>query len=187
MSTNTKRVLLAAAALLALLALGLLIAQAGGGNGDGDSVAHESPSPSVPSHDESPTTENEKGAVREAYLLQWDVYAQAVQTLETERLNEVFTGDALRAVRREVRDLQREGLGVRVRVEHDLRIRIADAVTAVVIDRYENHSIEFEQETGKPTERDPKERILEAYTLKKVDGVWKVSAIDRQSVQPMKS
>ena len=186
MSTNTKRVLLAAAALLVLLALGLLIAQAGGENGDGDSVANESPSPTLPSPDESPTPESPKEAVREAYLLQWDVYSRAVRTLDQTGLDEVFTGDALEAVRREVSDLKREGLGVRVRVRHDLRIRIADAVTAVVIDRYENHSVEFDQETGEATERDPKEVIIEAYTLKKVDGVWRVSAIDRQSVRPMK-
>jgi hypothetical protein len=183
LSANTKRVLLAGLAMLVLLTAGLLIARAGGGNSDGDLVPMDSPTPSPPATEDSPSPATPEQAVEEAYLRQWDVYAQAVETLDTTGLDEVLTGDALRAVRREIRDLRREGLRVRVRVKHDLRIRIADAGTAVVIDRYENHSVEFDQETGKPTERDPKELILEAYTLKKLDGAWKVSAIDRQSVR----
>lgn len=184
MTANTKRVSLAAGALVALLAVGLLIAQADGDSDDPTGVA--SPSPSAPSSDATPTPSDEKETVRDAYLQQWDVYAKAVRTLENTGLEEVFTGDALEAVKKEIRDLRHDGLGVRVRVKHDLRIQIADASTAVVIDRYENHSVAFDLKTGKATEADPQEIILEAYTLKKVDGAWKVSAIDRQSVRPIK-
>lgn len=184
MSTNTKRVLLAAAALLALLALGLLIAQAGGGDGDGDSVANESPSPSVPSPDESSTSENEKKAVREAYLQQWDVYSQAVLTLETEGLDEVFTGQALEVVRDEIGRRQRTETPSRVRVRHDFGVRIINPSTAVVDDRYINHTVTIDPQTGEPTERDPNQIVHEVYTMKKVGGVWKVSAIVRQSVRP---
>ena len=184
MTANTKRVSLAAGALVALLAVGLLIAQAGGDSDDPTGVA--SPSPSAPSSAATPTPSDEKETVRDAYLRQWDVYAEAVRTLENTGLEDVFTGDALAAVKKELRDLRRDGLGVRVRVEHDLRIEIADASTAVVIDRYENHSVAFKLKTGKATEPDPNEIIIEAYTLKKVDGAWKVSAIDRQSVRPIK-
>lgn len=184
MTANTKRVSLAAGALVALLAVGLLIAQADGDGDDPTGVA--STSPSAPSSDATPTPSDEKETVRDAYLQQWDVYAKAVRTLENTGLEEVFTGDALEAVKKEIRDLRHDGLGVRVSVKHDLRIQIADASTAVVIDRYENHSVAFDLKTGKATEADPQEIILEAYTLKKVDGAWKVSAIDRQSVRPIK-
>jgi hypothetical protein len=182
MSTNTRRVLLAAVSLLLLLIVALLIAQRGGGNGDGHPVASVSPS----SSGKTPSSKSPKEAVREAYLQQWNVYAGAVRNLKTTGLDRVFTGAALRAVHREVRDLGRKGRGVLVRVKHNLRVQIASASTALVIDRYENHSVSFSQKTGKPTERDPNELILEAYTLRKVHGTWKVSAIDRQSVRPLK-
>lgn len=185
MTANTKRVSLAAGALVALLAVGLLIVQAGGDDGR-DPTAIPSRSSSAPSSDPTLTPSDEKDTVKDAYLQQWDVYAKAVRTLENTGLEDVFTGDALDAVKKEIRDLRHDGLGVRVRVKHDLRIEIADATTAVVIDRYENHSVAFDLKTGKATEADPKEIILEAYTLKKVDGAWKVSAIDRQSVRPIK-
>ena len=184
MSTNTKRVLLAAAALLALLVLGLLIAQVGGGNGDGDSVANESPSPTPPSPDESPTAENEKETVRKAYLRQWDVYAQAVLTLETEGLARVFTGKALEVVQDEIARRKRTETPSRVRVRHDFGVKIISPSTAVVDDRYINHTVTIDPKTGKPTERDPNQIVHEVYTMKKVGGVWKVSAIVRQSVRP---
>jgi hypothetical protein len=185
MTIDTRRLWLAAGVLLVLLALGLLIAQAGGDDGQVP-TGIPSRSSSASSSDPTPTPSGEKETVRDAYLHQWDVYAKAVRTLENTGLEEVFTGDALEAVKKEIRDLRHDGLGVRVRVKHDLRIQIADASTAVVIDRYENHSIAFDLKTGKATEADPQEIILEAYTLKKVDGAWKVSAIDRQSVRPIK-
>lgn len=185
MQAGTKRALIAAVALVALLAVGLVIAQSGGDDGQ-NPTGIPSRSPSAPSSDSTPTPSDVKEAVRDAYLRQWDVYARTVRTLKNEGLEDVLTGDALAVVKREIRDLRQDGLGVRIRVKHDLRIQIADASTAVVIDRYENHSVAFDLKTGKATEADPKEIILEAYTLKKVDGAWKVSAIDRQSVRPIK-
>ena len=183
---TTKRALLSAGALLALLAGGLIIAQTVVGS-DNDSVGTNGASPTSPAPTTvSPTSASAKEQVREAYLRQWDVYARAVRTLNSQGLDEVFTGKALEALRREIRDLRTDDLGVRVRVKHHIRIHIADPATALVVDRYENHSVAFDLKTGKATEADPQEIILEAYTLKKVDGAWKVSAIDRQSVRPIK-
>ena len=181
---TTKRVLLSASALVLLLAGGLLIAQLTA-RGDNDRPGTNTATPTTPSPSESPTPPSEREQVEEAYLRQWDVYARAVHDLDAQELDEVFTGKALDAVQTEIRDLRRDGLGVRVRVNHDLRIRIADPATAVVVDSYENHSVAFDLDTGKATERDPNEIIVEAYTLKKVNGAWKVSAISRQSVRPI--
>jgi hypothetical protein len=164
--------------------MGLLIAQAGGGNGDGDSVAHESPSSGVPTPDESPTSQNQRRAVREAYLRQWDVYAQAVLTLETDGLDEVLTGKALEVVRDEIARRQRTETPSRVQVRHDFGVKIINPSTATVDDRYINHTVTIDPKTGKPTERDPNQIVHEVYTMKKVEGIWKVSAIVRQSVTP---
>lgn len=182
---TTKRVLLSAGALLVLLAGGLLIAQLVAGS-DNDASGTNAPSPTSPPATQSPSPASAKEQVRDAYLRQWDVYSRAVRTLNPEGLDEVLTGKALEAVRREIGDLRRDGLGVRVRVKHDLQIRIADPTTAVVVDRYENHSVSFDLDNGKATERDPNEIIIEAYTVKKVDGAWKVSAISRQSARSIR-
>jgi uncharacterized protein YoaH (UPF0181 family) len=185
MTTGPKRVLFSAAALAVLLIAGLFLAQAGGSDGNPEEGG-TSPSPAElsPSPDESPMPSNPEEEVRQAYLLQWDVYARAVQDLESRGIDDVFTGEALEVVAREIRDRRMKGTPLRVRVKHDLAVRIVDAVTAVVDDRYINHSVEFNPDTGKPTEPDPNEVIHEVYTFKKVNGTWKVSAIVRQSVQP---
>lgn len=186
MSTNMKRVLLAAGSLIVLLIVGLFVAQIGGSDGHGHPVASISPSQSASTPEESPSPLSAKEAVKKAYMHQWDVYARAVRDLKGSNLDRVFTGPALRVVHKEVSDLRRRGRGVLVRVKHRLQVKSVDATTALVIDRYENHSVSFSQKTGKPTESDPNEIILEAYTLKKIQGMWKVSAIERQSVRPIK-
>jgi hypothetical protein len=175
-----------AAGLLVVLVGGLVLANAlGQDDSDGGNVNTSStPSPS-PTPQASPTALSPRAEVREAYLSQWDVYATAARSLQTDGLAEVFTGKALSVVRDEIRDLRRKGLAVRVEVEHDIkRVRIADAVTALVVDRYTNHSVTIDADTGEPKERDPNQIVLEAYTLKKVEGVWKVSEIARHSVRP---
>jgi hypothetical protein len=187
LSANTKRVLLAGFGLLVLLGAGLLIAQAGGGNNDGDSVATEPSTPSPPATEDSPSPATPEDAVEEAYLRQWDVYAQAVETLDATGLDEVFTDKALQVVQGEIERRQRSQTPSRVRVEHDFDIRIIDSSTAVVDDRYINHSVTIDPDTGKPTERDPNQVVHEVYTMNKVDGAWKVSAIVRQSVRLRKN
>lgn len=186
MANARGRTLMIAAGLLVVLAGGLVLANALGQDdadrGAVDAGATPSPSPTL---EASPTAPSPRAEVREAYLRQWDVYSQAVMSLRTNELEEVLTGKALSVVRDEIEDLRRDGLAVRVEVEHNIRrVRIADAVTAVVVDRYLNHSVTIDADTGEPKERDPNQIVIEAYTLKKVEGVWKVSAIARHSVRP---
>jgi hypothetical protein len=184
MTTGSKRVLLSAAGLAVLLIVGVLLARAGGGNGNPGEDTSPSPTESSPSPDTSPTTPTSpKAQVKEAYLRQWDVYTRIVEDLNPSGIEEVFTGRALAVVSREIRDRRQNQTPLRVRVKHDLAVKIVDATTAVVDDRYINHSVEFDPDTDKPTEPDPNEIIHEVYTLRRVDGEWKVSAIVRESVQ----
>ncbi|MCA1706075.1 MAG: hypothetical protein LC808_23570 [Actinobacteria bacterium] len=184
MTENTKRVSLAAGALVVLLAVGLIIAQAGGDGDDPKGVASLSPSASLA--DSTPSPSNPKQEVKDAYLRQWDVYARAVRDLDTDGLEGVFTDEALKVVLREVERRRRMGAPSRVRVKHDFAVKIIDASTAVVDDRYLNHSVTIDPVTGKPTERDPNQIVHEVYTMKRVEGVWKVSAIVRQSIRQNK-
>ncbi len=187
MAESKSRVAIVAVALVALLGGGLLVARAVGTDDAADPTQVPSSAPSVatsgPPPSPTPAPLTPKEAVKEAYLRQWEVYSRAVRTLRPRGLSEIFTGKALKAVRREVSQLARRQTPVRVRVQHDITIVIADATTAAVDDRYINHSVTIDPSSGKPTERDPNEVIHEVYTLKKVQGVWKVSAIVRQSVR----
>ena len=188
MAESKNRVAIVAVALVALLGASLLVARAvGTDDAPGPTKSPASAdSPATPETSPSPTPRplTPREAVKEAYLRQWEVYSRAVRTLRPRGLRQVLTGEALEVVRREVARLARKQTAVRVRVKHDIAIAIVDANTAAVDDRYVNHSVTIDPASGKPTERDPNELIHEVYTLKKVQGVWKVSAIVRQSVRP---
>lgn len=185
MTIGSKQVLFSAVGLAVLLIAALFIAQAGGGNGSlSEEGTSPSPKESSSSLTSSPTPSSPKEQVRVAYLQQWDVYGRAVEDLDPTGIDEVFSGEALEVVHREIRDRRRQETPLRVRVKHHLAVKIINATTAVVDDRYVNHSVEFDPATGKASEPDPNEIIHEVYTLKKVNGTWKVSAIVRQSVQP---
>lgn len=184
MTTSSKRVIFSAAGLVVLLIAGLFIARAGGGNGEPTPDNSPSPAESTPTPNSSPTEQSPKGHVRDAYLRQWDVYAEAVRTLETAGLDEVFTGKALEVVRKEIERRRREGTPVVIKVKHNLAVKIIDASTAVVDDRYINRTTDIDPDTGEPTKRYAPDLIHELYTLKKVNGIWKVSAIFRQSIKP---
>lgn len=183
MTASSRRVLFSGAGLAVLLIAGLIIARAVG-NGD-NSPDGGLPTP-PPTSNSSPTPVSPKAEVRDAYLRQWDVYTKAVRTLETAGLDDVFTGKALEVARREILRRRQENTPVVIRVKHDLGVKIMDATTAVVDDRYINRTTDIDPKTGEPTKRYPADLIHELYTLKKVDGVWKVSAIFRQSIKPAK-
>jgi hypothetical protein len=136
---------------------------------------------------EAPTTQttlSPQAEVRAAYLRQWDVYADAVRRLDTGKLDEVFAGRALQTVRAEVQRRRSQGRPAAVKVEHHITsITLVNATTAVVLDRYRNHSVRLDPTTGNPAEPDPNEVIEESYAMKLVSGAWKVTDITRRSTQ----
>ena len=141
----------------------------------------------APTPPEAPTTQttlSPQAEVRAAYLRQWDMYAHAVRRLDTSKLDEVFAGRALQTVRAEIQRRRRQGHPAAVRVQHHITsIRLVNPTTAVVLDRYRNHSVRLDPATGKPAEPDPNEVIEESYTMKLVSGAWKVTEITRRSTQ----
>jgi hypothetical protein len=115
--------------------------------------------------------------VEEAYLRSWAAYAQAVERLDPAGLEQAYAGRALELVRGEVLDRRAEQRPARVEVDHDYAIRVRDADTATVIDGYLSHQVRIDPATGEPTEADPQERRLEAYTLHRVGTRWLVTEI----------
>ena len=187
MTSASKRVLFSAAGLAVVLIAGLFIVQAGGDNGDPAADGSPSPSESTPTPDSSPTPPSPKAQAKLAYLEQWDVYTEAVRTLKTDELDKVFADKALEVVRKEITRRRREQTPVMIEVKHDLSVKIIDATTAVVDDRYANQTTDIDPDTGELTKRYSRDLIHELYTLKKANGKWKVSAIFRQSIKPAKS
>jgi hypothetical protein len=125
----------------------------------------------------SPTSTDVRAQVEQAYLHHWDVYAQALLTLDGSHLLDVLSGAALRAVQKQLRELKAADQPALVRVEHRYRITIVNEDTAIVDDRYINHTVRLDPTTMEPIEPDPNQSVHKSYTLKKVGGVWKVTDI----------
>lgn len=118
-----------------------------------------------------------KTQVEQAYLREWDVYADALLKLDTSRLSEALADAALRTVTQQVDTQRAKNQPARVRVEHDYTIHIVNDTTATIDDTYINHTVRLDPKTMQPIEKDPKERVHSSYTLKKVSGTWKVTEI----------
>ncbi len=163
------RVLKVGGVLLALLVAGLV---AGfltlGGNGS---------SPSTSSTGSSVTPTDVRAQVEQAYLRAWDVWADSLLRLDPSRLSDVLTGKALEIVTAQVNEQRDKNQPVRVRAEHNYRIVLINAITASVDDRYINHSVRLDPDTLQPVEEDPNERVHRSFTMKLVDGTWKISEI----------
>jgi hypothetical protein len=163
---------------LVLLALGGLATGAcSGGSGDtGPTAEVTAPPREPPTTTEALTPEEE---VEAAYLRSWDVYAKAVRELDPSGLEESYAGEQLQRSRDAVESYRQRNVAVRVRVEHDYRIVMAKPTLALVHDRYRNHSVLVDPQSGEPTEPDPNDVYSETYTLQEIDGTWKVTDIAR--------
>ena len=168
------RVLKIGGGLFALVVAGLLV---GFLAFRGDEGAPTSSPSATQSPRPSPTSTNVQVQVGQAYLHAWDVWAEALMTLDPSRLPEVLSGDALELVQGQVEAQQEKNQPVRVRVEHDYRIVLIDATTASVDDRYVNHNVRLDPQSLEPIEEDPSESVRRSFTLRLVDGTWKISEI----------
>lgn len=165
--TERARVLKVGGILLGLLVIGLVV---------GFVLAARDDSPS-PNSTASPTSTDPKAQVEQAYLNHWDVYADSLLKLDASRLSEVLDGNALTTVTEQVDEQKRINQPVRIRVEHDYRIVLTNDTTASIEDNYINHSVRLDPDTMEPIEKDPNQKVRKSYTLKKVNGSWKVTEI----------
>ena len=124
------------------------------------------------------TTLSPEAEVEAAYLKSWDVYTEAVLTFDTSKLAETFAGPALELVRADVQKLHADNTPARMRVEHSYEIEVADEI-ARIVDKYLNHSVLVDADSGEPTEADPNKRVNYEYTLQETEGTWKVVDIVR--------
>jgi hypothetical protein len=170
--SERARVLKVGAALLALLAAGLVV-----GflvlRGNNDSPMPSASATGTP----TPTSTDVRAQVEQAYLHAWDVWAEALLELDPSRLPEVLTGRALQAVQQRLEEQREKNQPVRLRAEHNYRILIIDQTTASVDDRYVNHSVRLDPDTLEPIAEDPNQRLRTSFTMRLVDGTWKIAEI----------
>lgn len=165
--TERARVLKVGGSLLGLLVVGLIVGFVLLG-GNGSPTSNGSP---------SPTPTDVKAQVEVAYLRAWDVWDDAMRTLDPSRLSTAMTGRALQAVTDQVEEARRKNEPVSIEAEHNYRIDIVDEATASVDDNYINHSVRLDPETGQPKESPPSKRVHKSFTMKLVDGTWKLAEI----------
>jgi hypothetical protein len=171
------RVFLVGGALAAVIGVGIAIGLVTtGGGSDGPSVT---PTPTTPASTAPATTTPVliKSQVRAAYLTYWKVYSHALLRLDGSNLDQVLTGSALRIVRKQIHAQRGKDQPVRISVEHHLRLKVLTPTKASVDDRYVDNSVRLDPKTMKPTESPPHARVHHSYTLKLVNGTWKVSFI----------
>ena len=172
MSTRS-RTLAVGGVLLTVLVAGLLVGFLALGNDD-PSAGTTATTPPVTT---STTPTDPQAQVEQAYLDAWDVWADALLQLDASRLPEAFTGRALELIAGQVEEQSQSNEPVRIRAEHNYTITILDAQTASVDDRYINHNVRLDPDTLEPIEEDPNRREHRSFTLKLVDGIWKIERI----------
>ena len=113
--------------------------------------------------------------VEAAYLRYWDVLAEANLSLDTSRLPEVMAGRELAQAQQQIEDFKAKGKAAKVDVEHRIALAKVTPTEAVVADEYLNKSVYVDPVTKaefKTTSPPTVEKL--SFTLRKIDGQWKV-------------
>jgi len=171
--TTRGRTLAVGGVLLAVVKGGLLVGFLALGDDGQSSSATETTPPTAPS--ETPT--DPRAQVEQAYLDAWDVWADALLQLDESRLPETFTGRALELISSQVEEQSQANEPVQILAEHNYTITILDEQTASVDDRYINHNVRLDPDTLEPIEEDPSRPEHRSFTLKLVEGTWKIARI----------
>lgn len=130
-----------------------------------------------PSETPTPVATDERVKVEQAYLLFWDAWAKANESLNPTVLDKVMTGEALEQARALVEEGRAKNAPIRIRVEHNYHIAITHESLATVEDSFLDRSVDLDPKTRQPVGPEVNETVRNSYTLKKVEGIWKVAEI----------
>ncbi|MBI4496658.1 MAG: hypothetical protein HY689_02005 [Chloroflexi bacterium] len=138
--------------------------------------------PSGGSSTPSPTAaQDERQVIEHAYLEYWNVYSEALFTLEASRLEQVMAGQELQNAMKEIDELRSQNRAAKIDVQHDYTIVNIGPNKAGVQDRYLNKSYLVDATTKQPLQS-PGEGETEDIVgqLEKLDGKWKVTSISQR-------
>lgn len=172
----------AATVLAITFALSIGLSAAGCGTSTGRDAtptvaATPSRTPTVPA---SPAPSPEE-VVRVAYLAYWDAYASAVLNLDPSLVAPFATGEELAGIQQEIETFRRQGVALRVVVQHSIAVANLTERSATVLDRYVNNSFAVDARTKDPPSAPGSGEVIEdAFFLEKVEGRWVVTRSVRQ-------
>lgn len=135
--------------------------------------ANSSPSPIST---KSPTVDEIKAEVERDYLRYWAVTSEALESLDTSRLPEVLTGEALETTRASIEEQRSRDEPVRTQVEHNYQIFILTEF-ATVDDTFVDRSVRIDAKTRQPVGPAQNKTIRNSYTMRKEGKTWKVAEI----------
>lgn len=166
--TGNKRALLVGGSIALIIAVGLAI---------GFKLLGDDDSSGQPNGGSSAAQKDVHAQVERAYLGFWKAWGTANETLDPSVLEEAMTGEALDEARSLIEEARTKNEPVRIRVQHDYRIAIVNDATATVDDTFVDRSVRLDPKTKEPTGTEANKSLRNSYTLKKVDGKWKVAEI----------
>lgn len=113
--------------------------------------------------------------VARAYLRYWDVYAEAMLTLDGSKLSGVTAEGRLQEALQEIANVKAGGVAARVQVAHRLQVLSATAQEASVRDEYVDSSYAVDPSTKQPVGAPgASDRAVNTYFLRRINGDWKV-------------
>lgn len=129
---------------------------------------------SVPAVAPTPTLSPRQQVVQ-AYYSYWQVYSQALYTLDASRMSNVATGGELRQVQAQGTSLRRDRRAVRTRVTHHALVVSIKRDKATVYDEILNRSFTIDPVTKQPPQGS-KQADLEKdiYFFQRIHGNWKI-------------
>lgn len=134
-----------------------------------------SPVPVVVAPGATPAPPGTAKTVVRAYLHYWDVYANALYTLDTSRLAGVMAGTELAGRRQQINELRSQHQAAKIDVEHHYEVVLMGPSKAGVEDHYLNKSYTIDATTKRPLQSPGAGETEDvAFQLEIVNGTWKV-------------
>lgn len=125
----------------------------------------------------------EKAAVIQAYLRYWDVYNNALLTLDTSHLSEVMAGDELSQAEQFVDQLRAQHHAIKSDVSHNYDVTSLSPRVATINDQFIDRSYVIDTSTREPIGTpDPPATETISCRLEHVNGRWKVVRVVKINV-----
>lgn len=133
-------------------------------------------SPTATATPSPPLAPPSKEEVSAAYLAYWDAYGAALLNLDAKLAERAASGEEIKRIRDEIAGLKRDGVALRVVVEHDFAVVEMSGNSAVVIDRFVDKSFVVDPATKQPETADVAgETTTDSFDLQRTEsGNWVV-------------
>lgn len=165
---------------VACLSIGAAVA-CRGGNSPSTVTPTGVPSAAITTATPMPTPPTE-AQVSAAYLAYWDAYAKAVLNLDASLMVGFAKGDELAGIQNEIEQHRRDGVAVRISVQHDFAIVQMTSATATVVDRVSNRSFYVDPQTKQPPSSETPATVLRyTFFLENTGNGWIVVRGQKES------